>query len=197
MKNPRLVSIILVTIIALFFLITALLPSKYTVKREIEVNATPERVYGLVANVKEWSSWYPMYRVEPLAEYLYVGDVQQVGSHMSWRGLDIGTGEVKLTNINPPFGLQMVKTQTSPKPKVSTYNWTINELEPAKVRVTWAQEGELEFSKRWSGLFKDSHIGSTLEKGLTNLKIVSELQPLEPPAIPLDPFPNSPSSEDN
>lgn len=171
-----------------------LLPPRLVITEEIEVQAIPERVYGLVANIKEWSSWYPMYRTEPLASYLYEGNVMQPGSKITYSGLDIGRGEIELVNANPPFLAEFVKTNTADREADTHYTFNMEELAAGKVRVAWTYLMELSPFQHLAHVFKSNkEIKAYLQGGLRNLKEVSELRPIEAPAAPLDPFPDVPS----
>ncbi len=191
MKKSYIIIIAIAAFVGLGMIAVGLMPTGYSVSRQIEVNASPERVYGLVANVKEWSSWYPMYRTEPLGEYLYAGKVQEAGSSIRFKGLDIGQGEVLITQVNPPLSVSARKEIKTPETLLVSYEWSVAEMEAGKVLLTWTEHGSARFP--WQRSRAISRAAPYLEQGLSQLKEVSELRPLQPPSVPLDPFPDAPN----
>lgn len=67
---------------------------------------------------------------------------------------------------------------TAPQPMVSWDNWEFTATAKG-TRVKWWSEGELDYPiGRIFGLFIEGMLGPTFEKGLLNLKRISEQQTL-------------------
>ena len=65
MKALKIVLMAVGVLAALFFIIAAFLPSRYTVERSIEINKAPEVVFEQVADFNNYLKWNPWSKMEP------------------------------------------------------------------------------------------------------------------------------------
>lgn len=164
---------LVVVLIALGFV----LPDKRHVERSIVINAPPEKVYALVADLKESDKWSPWAEMDPAMTSEITGD--GVGQKQSWKSKKMGDGSQEIVALNPPthvdyalnFGPMGVATAGI-------------DLEPVAegTKAVWSfdtnmREGVpfyMQPISTYMGFFMDGMLGKDYEKGLANLKRVAE-----------------------
>ncbi len=185
MKVLKIIGMIVGGLVALFLIVAAILPSSYRLERSIEIDEPVEAVYALVANLPNWPQWDPFTEQEPTAKSIFSGEAGTVGSKWNWEGEKIGTGSLTIEEIVPNQSIRSKLVSVAPQPMEAIDNWR---FEPATngTKVTWMIEGNLGYPvERIFGLFMESMLGPTFEKGLANLKRVSEAQ-IETPVSQAD-----------
>jgi len=180
MRVLKIIGTIIGGLIALFLVVTAVLPSSYRVERSIEINKPAEAIYSLVANLPNWPKWDPFTEQEPTAKSTFSGVEGTIGSQWNWEGKVIGTGSLTVEELVPNQSIRSKMVSVAPQPWAAVDNWS---FAPAAngTKVTWMIEGELDYPVgRIIGLFMEGMLGPTFEKGLANLKRVSEQQAAAP-----------------
>jgi len=191
MKALKISLLILAGIVALFFLITALLPATYQVERKITIAAPLEVVYENIVSLENWEAWDPWMVQEPTAPNTYEG-TRGIGQKRCWNGKVLGKGcmtiydAVELETMY--FNLVFLEPYEMHSSGVFTLN-TVNE----GIEVTWQMYGNLTYPfERLIGLTMDSSLGTDFENGLKQLKILCEKEAGAVPEI----FSSEISSED-
>lgn len=180
MKILKIAGMIIGGLVALFLIVAAILPSSYSVERTIEINGPAELVYALVVNLPNWPQWDPFTEQEPGAKSVFSGAAGTVGSRWNWEGQVIGTGSLTIEEIVPNQSIRSKMVSVAPQPMVASDNWRF-EPTAAGTKVTWTIKGNLGYPvERVFGLFVEGILGPTCEKGLANLKKVSEQQTAAP-----------------
>ena len=165
---------IVVIVVALLLVVVAagwLQPSHYQVERAIVTQAKPEKLYGIVADLRTWEDWTAWNKeLDPTITRTFSGPASGVGSVMAWDGKKTGQGEFKFTDATPPNKLVYSLSFEHGKYQ-STGAFTI-ETNPKGTVVRWSNEGDLGSNpiSRWMGLFMDRLMGDDFAKGLTKLK---------------------------
>lgn len=164
---------LLVVLVALGFV----LPDKVHAERSIVVDAPPETVYALVADLNESGKWSPWAEMDPSTEMVVTG--AGVGQKQTWSSKKLGDGSQTITALEPPrrvdFALDFGGNG------VATAAMT---LEPVAegTKVVWSFESEMRKGvpvymaplSTYMGYFMDGMVGKDYEKGLANLKRVAE-----------------------
>lgn len=180
MKALKIIGMIIGGLVALFLVVAAVLPSSYRVERAIEINRPAQVIYPLVANLPNWPKWDPFTEQEPEAKSVFTGESGTVGSKWNWEGKVIGTGSLTVEEIVPNQLIRSKMVSVAPQPWAATDNWKF-EPTASGTKVTWLIEGQLGYPvERVFGLFMESMLGPTFEKGLANLQKVSEQQAAAP-----------------
>lgn len=160
----------------MFLVVTAVLPSSYYVERTIEINQRTEVIYPLVAYLPNWPKWDPFTEQEPEAKSTFSGEAGMVGSKWNWEGKVLGTGSLTIEELVPNQSIRSKMVSVAPQPWAATDNWKF-EPTAAGTKVTWRIEGQLGHPiEIVFGPFMESMLGPAFEKGLANLKKVSEYQ---------------------
>jgi len=101
-KLLKWVAIGLLVLVALLLAGGLLLPSTFRVSRSIEVAATPQRVYALVADPREWKQWSVWNRRDPAMAIVYSGPQSGAGAAWEWKSASECDGRMRFTAAEPP-----------------------------------------------------------------------------------------------
>lgn len=167
--------IVLAIVLVLLVLIPLFLPSRVHCERSIEINASSDKVFTHINSYQNWVNWSPWAEKDPEMKNTYTGPASGVGNATSWTGnKKVGQGKMVITKSVPStemgFDLQFGKN-----PKMSPAGFHLKELN-GKTTVTWYID--IDFGMflpgRYFGLMFDKILGPDYEKGLLNLKNLSE-----------------------
>lgn len=165
-----LAALVLVLVVISFFM-----PQTYRVERAIVIQAKPEAVFPLLADLKQWSKWGVWYERDPAMTIAYSPVTTGVGAFSDWKSKTQGNGKATVTAVVP---LQSV-TYTLEFPDDGMLGVGVLTLSPAEqgaVRVATAMQGDLGMNPvmRLMGPFLDKMIGPDFEAGLAKMKRVAE-----------------------
>jgi len=166
-------TIVLVVLIGLF------LPSAAHVERTILVKGSPENVYRLVTNLKEWEKWSPWHKIDPKMELTYGEKFEGQGGWYSWKSENDNVGNGKLTILEASPGY--VKTEMDFMENGKAIGGFTLTPKPEGTEVKWTMDSDAGWNliARYFGLMVDNFVGPDFEKGLHLLDSVSQLQKVE------------------
>ncbi|WKN33019.1 SRPBCC family protein [Porifericola rhodea] len=158
----------------LFLSVSYFLPASYHVERSIVIERPVSMVYPKVSNLHKWVDWNPWTESDSTVKTTIKGTGKEVGSVWSWNGKLVGIGSLTLQEVQPNKKISSKLAFEKPQMFESDDIWTFEEV-PEGTKVTWINEGELSYPiNRVFGLFLDGMLGPDYEKGLKNLKQISE-----------------------
>nr|WKN39325.1 SRPBCC family protein [Tunicatimonas sp. TK19036] len=161
-------------IVALFLLVALFLPSTYHVERSVVIQLPVEEVYPFVSNLNEWADWNPWTQTDPTVETTIIGSGHEIGSVWSWDGEKVGVGSLTIQELEPNKLMQSRLAFLKPQMFESDDIWTFEPINTG-TKVTWINEGKLSYPvDRLFGLFMDGMLGRDFERGLENLKHITE-----------------------
>src|SRR5207237_779912 len=148
----------------------------FRVARSAEMAAPPAVVYAQIADFHRWDAWSPWAKLDPAMKTSFQGADAAVGSSYGWTGNDkVGEGRMTIVGLQPAQKID-IKLEFM-RPFAST-NETTFEFAPkgAGTAVTWTMAGKNNFiGKAFSLVMNmDKMIGGDFERGLAQLKTVSE-----------------------
>ncbi len=185
MKILKMILIVIASLLVLFFLVTAFLPSSANVQRTIVIESPANIPFALVNNMKSWEKWSPWYKLDPKGHWEYLGKAEGVGSIQKWKSdnQQVGQGRIEVKESIP---YKKITTELSFfGQKFGTGIWTFEEKN-GKTKVTWKMHAEVQFLEKWFALGMDSMIGPMFEKSLKKIKEISEKSPKKNFVISLD-----------
>ncbi|MEM7325854.1 MAG: SRPBCC family protein [Actinomycetota bacterium] len=150
---------------------------QFVVERSEMIAAAPEAVFAKVGDLNGWEEWSPWADLDPDMDKTYSGEPGAIGSSYHWSGnRKVGEGRMTLTEVAPPERVAIDLTFMKP---FKAENVTELTLTPAGdgTTVNWRMTGANTFMVRVMGLFgrgMDKMVGPDFEKGLANLKRLSE-----------------------
>lgn len=168
---------ILIGLILLILLISAaalFIPNQYGVSRSITINASPDKIYPLIANPKEWKKWAIWNLRDPKMEILYSGPASGPGAAWEWKSKGEGNGGMKFTQAAPNQAINYeIHLEDMKKPSNGAL---LLEAQGNSTKVTWSMNGSSEgdFGTKLFVPFMDKLVGGDFETGLKNLKVLAE-----------------------
>jgi Polyketide cyclase / dehydrase and lipid transport len=166
----------LIVVISVFLVIVAKQPSHFRVERSITVNAPSALVFDHVNDLHKWEQWSPWAKLDPNAKGTFEGPGAGLGASHSWAGnKDVGEGKMTIIESRAGEFVRFRLDFLKPFKATNTSEFTFTS-EGTQTAVTWSMEGTNNFIFKAVGLFMDCDkmIGKDFEKGLADLKTVSE-----------------------
>lgn len=178
MKFVKILLYFIAVIVVIFLVLSFIGPSSYKVERTAVINATPEQVFKLTADFHQWPSWSPWQEIDPTVKNEIIGDEPAVGNIFKWEGdpEKTGTGQMEIIEMEENAKLLYKLSFVVPFEMGSTGGFTFETDESNMTKVTWWDEGEIDFLFRAMMLFQDmdAQLGGQFERGLENIKAIAE-----------------------
>ena len=166
----------IVLIITIFCVVVAMQPAHYTVERSTTINAPAPVVFAQVNDFHKWEAWSPWEKIDPNIKKGFSGAAAGNGAVYSWAGNnDVGEGRMTITDSRPSdlikIKLEFVKPFTATNATDFIFTPQGNQT-----NVKWTMSGENNFVAKAFSMFMnmDKMVGTDFEKGLGQLKTVSE-----------------------
>jgi hypothetical protein len=170
---------LIVVAVAIFCVVVAMQPADFKVTRSASINAGQDVIFEQINDFHKWDAWSPWAKLDPSMKTTYSGPSTGIGAGYAWTGNDkVGEGKMAITASHPnehiAIDLEFIKP-------FAAKNVTEFVLKPegAKTNVTWTMSGTNNFMAKAFSLFMnmDKLVGGDFEKGLSQLKTVSESAP--------------------
>lgn len=173
--------LIILALVVLFLIVGVILPAEYRVERSITIDAPMETVFDQVNDLEKNRNWSPWEENDPTAQFSYGPVVVGVGAYYDWQGEKVGAGRLTITAVEPNRQIDTALDFGDHGTAVGI--WSFAETGDG-VKVSWSVVGDHgnNLIARYFGLIAKGVIGENFERGLANLKRVSETAP--PPAAP-------------
>ena len=170
------VGIAIFALFAAFALYVATRDPEYVISREILIRAAPEKIFPYLESTKRADEWMPWREIDPQSVNTFTGPDRGVGSRCSWDGgKKMGKGSATVVESQPP---SRVACQLSDEKPVKMEQFAEYLVQPcgSETKVTWKVSGRNTFGGRLFCTFvnMDKMVGSSFEKGLQNLKQLTE-----------------------
>lgn len=165
-------------VIVLFLLVVAFLPGDFRIARSSTIAAPPAVIFSHVNDVREFQKWSPWAKMDPQAKMTFSGPAAGPGASFSWEGPQTGAGTMTLTENRPDEFVKFRLDFTKPFTATNTADFTFTP-QGDKTLVTWGMSGRNNYLFRLVGVFVNMNriLGENFEKGLADLKILSETKP--------------------
>jgi uncharacterized protein YndB with AHSA1/START domain len=151
---------------------------EFRIERSTTINAEPGVIYAQLANFHHWRAWSPYEDLDPNLKRTYSGPESGVGAVYGWSGkLKAGSGQMTIAEAVEPERLRINLDFTKPFKAHNVAEFTIAPSSSGGANtVTWAMTGPPNLLMRLlSPIFNmDKMVGKAFEKGLANLKRVTE-----------------------
>ena len=150
----------------------------YTVERSTIINAQPEIVYAQIVDFHRWAAWSPWEDLDPDMTRTFTGSESGTGAACAWKGnRKVGEGRMQITDAADASRVEVALDFLKPFKASSTNTFDLTPEDDGP-RVTWTMTGSKTLMIKIFGLFKnmDKMVGPDFEKGLKQLKAVTEQQ---------------------
>ncbi len=180
-------AIIIVGILAL----AAVQPSDYTVERSTIIQAPADIVFNQINDFRKWAAWSPWAKLDPQAQFTFEGAEQGAGAIHTWDGNSkVGKGRMTITESNPHSLINIQLDFEKPMASTSQSSFKFDHQND-QTTVTWSMSGHANYFSKLMCLFMsmDKMVGNQFEKGLSDIKAISEAayQATSAPATPATP----------
>jgi uncharacterized protein YndB with AHSA1/START domain len=172
--------IIILSLVALIFILAALSPTNWTIKAEIIINKSQSDVFNyikILRNAEHYSKWV---MTDPQLKKEFKGEDGTVGFAYSWESAmkQVGQGEQEILNIVASERIDYEIRFIKPFEGVSKSSLILESVAESQTKVTWT------FSSSNNYMMKVFHVLMNLKKALAkdlhisliNLKTVLEKQ---------------------
>jgi hypothetical protein len=175
MKILKKLGLGLLLVISTLVLISFLLPSKVHVERALAIKAPPAVIFNQVNTLRNWPDWSPWHGLDPQMKIVYSGPAAGQGAAYAWTSDDsqVGNGSLTITQ-SQPFERIDINMDFGPN-GIASGTYLLRPTAEGTV-VTWAMDSDMGMNPvgRYMGLMMDKMVGADFEKGLANLRKVSE-----------------------
>lgn len=184
MKMFRQLFFFILSVIAVAFVLTLVVPTQQKVKRDILVNKPIEEVYSYLSRLENFNKWSVWSQGDSSMKNSISGTDGTTGAENHWTGDPELSGEGNMKIITLKLN-EKIKYHLSFKQPKSMEAGSEFELESVngQTKVTWTFT--LETARPWNifNLFSslDKKMGADFEDGLKNLKNILEGKPMDTP----------------
>jgi len=169
-----------VAVLAVFVLgvlgLAATKPDTFVVERSTTVKASPETVYALLSDFRQWQNWSPYDQLDPAMTRTYEGAPSGLGAVYSWNGNEkAGKGRMEITEAVAPSKVVIKLDFLVPFEAHNVAEFTLTPEGDAQ-KLTWKMSGPQPFATKIICVFMDMDalIGKDFEAGLATLKTLAE-----------------------
>jgi uncharacterized protein YndB with AHSA1/START domain len=166
---------VLVAIMGAVLLFATTKPSRFIVQRSVVINASPDKVYPLIADLHNWPLWAPQDKEDPTIHRTFSGNASGEGAVSSWTSKgSAGVGQITILRATSDF----VLLQADWIKPFHIQNRNAFALQPSGTTTTviWTLDGASPYPLKLMSVFvsPDGMMGKHLETGLQNLKSAAE-----------------------
>lgn len=171
--------VLVAVLVAVVLAYTAFQPNTYSVTRTSQpIKATPAEVFAQIQDFHNWGQWSPWHQLDPNMKQTYDGPLNGTGAVYSWESPQegVGSGRMEILAVTAPSDVKIKLDFLQPMTSSAITDFKIAQTESGGAQVTWTLSGDADFmTKMMSGLgLLDDMIGKDFEKGLAQLKTVTE-----------------------
>ncbi len=181
MKALRILAIIILILVVVYFVVPLFLADNVIVNEEIDMKAKPATVFRQVNNLQNWLAWSP-FEQDPTIVNKFSGPEQGVGANRVWKGDDAGDGSLTILESRP---YKYIRNELifGPGEGGGTGSWNFQETDEG-TEVSWTIHiQDLSYPNyRWFGILAEMMLKPMLTQGLKDLKKLVEPMP-DPPEI--------------
>ena len=166
----------IVVVAAVVLIYAAFKPSDFRVSRTTTIQAPADKIFPLINDFHNWPQWSPYEKLDPNMKRSMSGPANGVGAAYVWNGNSkAGAGSMEITESVPPSKIGIKLDFSEP---MEGHDHTEFTLQPNgnATTVTWAMSGPMNYPAKVMSTFfsMDKMVGNDFDKGLANLKAVSE-----------------------
>lgn len=156
---------------AAFAVRVATRPDVFRMERSALLEAAPEQIYPLIADLREWRRWSPWEELDPAMTRTYSGPDRGVGASYAWSGnKKAGAGRMEITAAEPPRRVTIDLNFTRPMESGNVTEFVLTPREGG-TEVGWSMHGPNTFGSKvfQSVVSMDRLVGRDFERGLAKL----------------------------
>jgi hypothetical protein len=162
-------------LVALLAIVIATRPASFRVERSATIEAPAVVVFAHLNDLHRWSAWNPFETADPTIQVTYEGAPEGVGASYHYTSEQAGEGRMTLVESIPGERVAVRAEFIKPFAATNDIEFTITPNAEG-VSLTWTMSGDNNFIGKAISLFidMDEMLGAEFEKGLVDLKRLSE-----------------------
>jgi len=170
--------------VVVLLIVIATRPAAFRIQRTATIAAPAEVVFAQIDDLHRWERWNPFEKGDTKMRKTFEGAPSGVGSSYHFAGGQSGEGRMTLARIEPHRHVGVKAEFIKPMAATNDIDFTLAPA-PGGVSVTWAMSGKNGFLGKAVSLFMnmDRMVGGQFEKGLADLKQLSEAEARRAPAV--------------
>jgi hypothetical protein len=175
MFNVFLIVLAVVAVLVIGVLgIAATKPDEFRVVRSASIKASPDKLFGLINNLRHFNTWNPYEKKDP-GKGVYSGAAEGKSAAYAWDSTQLGQGRMEIVDTTAPTKVSMKLDFVKPFEAHNVVEFTIQRKGEA-TEVTWDMRGPTPFFGKVLHVFinMDSMVGKDFENGLADLKTIAE-----------------------
>lgn len=172
----KIILIVLVVLVAGILLYAATKPDTFSVRRSASIKASPEKIFPLIDDYRNWTSWSPYENKDPAMKRTFGATTSGKGATYAWEGnKEVGQGGMEIQESVPPSRVTIKLDFVKPFEAHNIVDFTL-EPQGDATKVTWNMHGPAPFVSKVMQVFidMDNMVGRDFEAGLANMKAVAE-----------------------
>ena len=176
MKIVRTILIVLLLAVVAVLGLAATKPDHYQVERSATMSAPPAAVFAQLNDFQKWEAWSPWEKIDPAMKRTYEGPASGKDASYAWVGNDkVGEGRMTITESEPDSHVGIRLEFIKPWTETCQVSFAVAP-EGEGTKVTWDMSGNRNYVGKIFGVFMDMDkmIGTDFEKGLSQLRTVTE-----------------------
>ena len=178
MKFLKITGIIIIVLVAAFFIVAAFLPKNFHVEKSVVIDRPAEYPFNMVNTLANWEKWSPFSQNDSALVNTFTGPASGVGSVMSWSSKRSGTGSMKISKSIP---LKKIDFELDFGEQGKSTAYLTFEENGGKTTVSWGMNAVTGYPvERVVYALMKSGMEDVFGKGLENLKSVCENIPYTP-----------------
>jgi uncharacterized protein YndB with AHSA1/START domain len=172
------IAIGLAAVLAVLAIVIATRPAAFRVQRTTTIAAPAEVVYAQLEDLHRWGRWNPFEKADPSTRLTFSGPARGVGSSYHFAGKRMGEGRMTIAQLAPNERVAVEAEFIKPMAATNQIEFTLRPAGSGGVALTWAMSGRNGYVGKAVSLFvgMDRMVGGEFEKGLADLKRISEAQ---------------------
>ena len=154
--------IVIVVILALAIVAVLILaarkPDTFSILREIDIKAQPERIFPLIEDFRRWGGWSPWENRDPAMQRTFSGPPSGKGAVYAWQGnKNVGSGRMEIMEAALPNRIVIKLDFLAPFEAHNTAEFNMLP-QGERTRVTWRMFGPSSF------MMKVMHVFMNMDK---------------------------------
>ena len=172
------IAAVLAIAIAIILVLAMTKPDSFSVRRTALVSAPAEKIFPLISNFHQWTSWSPWENRDPAMKRSYSGAESGNGAVYAWEGnKNVGSGRMEILDATSPSKIVIKLDFFKPFEghNIAEFDFA-PERDTAMTNINWVMHGPAPLMSRVMQVFVnlDKMIGNDFEAGLANLKRLVE-----------------------
>jgi uncharacterized protein YndB with AHSA1/START domain len=170
------IAIVIVLLIAGVLVFAATKPDVFQVERKALIQASPEKVFTLINDFRQWAAWSPWEKKDPGMKRTFSAVTSGKGAGYAWHGnKEVGKGSMEIIESVSSSKIRLRLDFESPFEAHNIVTFTLD-ARGGGTEISWLMQGPVPYFAKILHVFinMDKMCGRDFETGLANLRTLAE-----------------------